>query len=81
MLAPQSGLKPTPPSLDDEVLTTGLPGKPQMNMTTWLLFNTPFYSKFMQIFYISLGYRVILQEIKLYQDYNSPNSSTSSQDI
>ena len=26
-LAPQSGIKPTPPALEDKVLTAGLPGK------------------------------------------------------
>ena len=27
ILTPQAGIKPTPPALEDEVLTTGLPGK------------------------------------------------------
>ena len=27
ILAPQPGIKPTPPALEGEVLTTGLPGK------------------------------------------------------
>ena len=30
ILAPQPGIKPTPPSLEGEVLTTGLPGKSQV---------------------------------------------------
>ena len=29
ILAPGPGIKPTPPALEGEVLTTGLPGKPQ----------------------------------------------------
>ena len=28
-LAPQPGIEPTPPALEGEVLTTGLPGKSQ----------------------------------------------------
>ena len=28
ILAPQPGIRPTPPALEDEVLTTGPPGKP-----------------------------------------------------
>ena len=29
ILAPQPGMEPVPPTLEDEVLTTGLPGKSQ----------------------------------------------------
>ena len=32
ILAPQPGMEPSPPALKGEVLTTGLPGSPYMNV-------------------------------------------------
>ena len=37
ILAPQPGIKPTPPALEGKVLTTGLPGKSQGSSLLFLL--------------------------------------------
>ena len=58
-LAPQPGIKPTPPALEGEVLTTGLPESPGKALT-YCIFYDPSLEISHQKFFPPKKYKILL---------------------